>query len=171
LLTTQHGRGATLLARHDEEEIMADRNEKYRQKARDLCQPHLEEQILAVGQFQPKGSLGAGAMMFGVSGAAGLSMRAAAKKNAGGLPHIGLYALTPTSLHVFDAKPKGFGWKVKKLVASIPRDQFTASRGQGKMTDQVTLLLTDGEQISLESMTMGAQGFNDDIIDQLVGSA
>jgi hypothetical protein len=148
---------------------MADRNEKYRQKIREVCQPHLQEPILAVGQFQPKGSLGAAGMMMGVSGAAGMGLRAKAKKDAGGLPHVGLYALTATTLHAFDAKPKGFGWKVKALVASIPRANFQATAAAGAMTDQVTLTFLDGTSLSLESMTMGAQGFNEDIIRQLVG--
>src|SRR5262245_8140185 len=93
---------------------MADRNEKYRQKLIEICQPQVQEPIVAIGQFQPGGSAGAMGMMMGVSNAAGYMMRANAKKKAGGLPHIGLYALTATALHVFDGKPRGFGFKIKK---------------------------------------------------------
>jgi hypothetical protein len=150
---------------------MADRNEKYRQKMIEAAQPHVQEQIVAVGQFQPKGTAGAAGVMMGVSGLAGMAMRGQAKKNAGGLPHIGLYALTPTTLHVFDVKPRGTGVKVKKHVASFPRNAFSASHGEGKVTDQVTLVLQDGQQISLESMSIGAKGFNDDIIQQLIAGA
>ena len=76
---------------------MADRNEKYRQKFMETAQPHVDEPIVAVGQFQPKGSAGAAGMMMGVSGLGGMIMRSSAKKQAGGLPHIGLYALTATT--------------------------------------------------------------------------
>ena len=107
------------------------------------------------------------AACLGVSNAAGYVMRASAKKKAGGLPHIGLYALTPTALHVFEGKPKGFGFKIKKHVASFPRAGFGAERGEGKITDKVVLTLDDGEQIALESMK-GSGGFNDEIIDALV---
>jgi hypothetical protein len=146
---------------------MADRNEKYRQKLIEACQPHVEEPIVAIGQFQPGGAAGAMGVMMGVSGAAGMVMRSSSKKNAGGLPHIGLYALTATTLHVFDGKPKGFGFKIKKLVASFPRDGFRAERGEGKVTDKVTLVLADGEQINLESMK-GGGGFNDEIINAMI---
>ena len=36
------------------------------------------------------------------------------------------------------------------------------------MTDQVSLTFDDDTTITLESMRMGAQGFNEDIIAQLV---
>lgn len=147
---------------------MADRNEKYRQKYRETAQPHIDEPIVAVGQFQPRGSTGAAGMMAGVSGLGGMVMKRNAKKNAGGLPHIGLYALTSSTLHVFDVKPKGFGVKIKSHAAAIPRDSFQASRGEGAVTDQVSLQLDDGGTIALESVSIGAGGFNDEIIQQLV---
>lgn len=146
---------------------MGDRNDKYRQRFAETAQPHVDEPILAVGQFQPKGSAGAAGMMMGVSGLGGMIMRSNAKKGAGGLPHVGLYALTATTLHVFDVKPKGFGVKIKSHAAAIPRASFTATRGSGAVTDQVTLQFTDGATISLESISLGAGGFNDDIIDRL----
>lgn len=149
---------------------MADRNEKYRQKFRETAQPHVDEPIIAIGQFQPKGSAGAAGMMAGVSGLGGMVMRSSAKKNAGGLPHIGLYALTATTLHVFDVKPKGFGVKIKGHAAAFPRTSFTAVRGAGAVTDQLSLQFADGQLISLESISLGASGFNDDFIVQLVGS-
>ena len=147
---------------------MADRIEKYRQKYRETAQPHVDEPIVAVGQFQPRGSTGAAGVMAGVSGLGGMIMKSAAKKGAGGLPHIGLYALTATTLHVFDVKPKGFGVKIKGHAAAFPRDSFTAARGEGAVTDQVSLHFADGQVISLESISLGSGGFNDDIVAQLV---
>ena len=149
---------------------MADRNEKYRQKFTETAQPHVDEPIIAVGQFQPKGSAGAAGMMMGVSGLGGMIMRSSAKKQAGGLPHIGLYALTATTLHVFDVKPKGFGVKIKGHAAAFPRDSFTAVQGSGAVTDQVSLQFADGQVISLESISLGAGGFNDDFIAHLTGA-
>ena len=146
---------------------MADRVEKYQQRFIETAQPHVPEPILAVGQFQPKGSAGAAGMMAGVSGLGGMIMRSSAKKNAGGLPHIGLYALTATTLHVFDVKPKGFGVKIKAHVAAMPRTSFRATRGTGAITDQLALQFPDGQTIWLEAMSMGAGGFNDEIIAQL----
>jgi hypothetical protein len=146
---------------------MADRTDKYRQKLSETAQPHVDEPILAVGQFQPRGSAGAAGVMAGVSGLAGMIMRSSAKKNAGDLPHTGLYALTATTLHVFDVKPKGFGVKIRSKAAAIPRASFTATRGSGSVTDQLTLQFADGPTVSLESISLGASGFNDEIIDQL----
>ncbi len=148
---------------------MADRIEKYRQRFVETAQPHVDEPIVAVGQFQPRGSAGAAGVMAGVSGLGGMIMRSSAKKNAGGLPHIGLYALTVTTLHVFDVKPKGFGVKIKGHAAAFPRASFTATRGSGTVTDQLVLQFADGQIISLESISLGAGGFNDEIIAQLTG--
>ena len=148
---------------------MGDRNEKYRQKFTEAVQPHIEEPVIAVGQLTPRGAAGAAGMMAGVSGLAGGIMRSQAKKNAGDLPHIGVYALTPTTLHVFDVKPRGTGIKIKKHVAAFPREVFRAQYGQGAITDQIDLVFTDGTVISLEAISLGAKGFNDPFFAQLIG--
>jgi len=149
---------------------MADRNEKYRQKFTETCQPHVPEPIIAIGQLQPRGSTGAAGMMMGVSGLAGGIMRSQAKKNAGNLPHIGVYALTATTLHVFDVKPRGTGIKIKQHVAAFPREAFRAQYGQGAVTDQIDLVFGDGTVISLESISLGAKGFNDPFFAALMGA-
>ena len=149
---------------------MADRNEKYRRKITDACQPYVDEPIRQVGMFQPRGTTGAAAMLIGGSALAGGIMRRSAQSAAGGVPDVGLYALTDTALHVLEGKPKGTGWKVKRHAGSWPRSSFTAQPVAGKVTDQVELTFTDGGTIGLESIRFGSQGFNADIINALTAN-
>jgi hypothetical protein len=143
------------------------RNEKYRQKISAACQPHVGEPVRAVGLFQPQGTAGAAAAML-VTPLVGGQMRRDAQAIGGGVPEVGLYALTDTALHVMEGKPRGFNWKVKTYVGSWPRSSFTAEAVSGRVTDQVELRFEDDTTIRLESMRMGAQGFNEEIIDALV---
>lgn len=150
---------------------MADRNEKYRAKWLGSVQPMVPEPIIAIGQLQPRGSAAAGGVLMGVSGAAGMAMQSAASKAAGNLPRIGVYALTATTLHVFEVKPKGFGIKVKRHVASFPRNVFAAHRGAGAVTDQVDLAFVDGTVLSLEAISFGSGGFNEPFFAALTAPA
>lgn len=143
------------------------RNAKYRQKISAACQPHLGEPIRAVGLFQPHGTAGAASAML-VTPLMGGQMRRDAQAAAGGVPEVGLYALTDTALHVMEGKPKGFNWKVKAYVGSWPRTSFAAHAVSGRVTDQVELDFGDGTSVRLESLRMGSQDFNAEIIDALV---
>lgn len=138
---------------------MGDRNEKYRAKWAATVQPMVTEPIVAVAQLQPRGSTGA-ASMAAVSAIASAAMQSAANKEAMHLPRVGVYALTPSVLHVFDVKPKGFGIKVKAHVATFPRSVFVARVAQGSLMDQLDLVFTDGTTISLESISAGFGEFN-----------
>ena len=149
---------------------MSARNAKYQKKIADACQPHVDDPIEVVGLFQPKGTLGAFATGYFVNPLTGGMMGRDAQDNAGGVPKIGLYALTANALHVLEGKARGTGWKVKRYVGSWPRDSFRAQPVDGRLTDQVTLTFDDGESITLESMRLGSQGFNEDIIRHLMGA-
>src|SRR5690606_9622372 len=116
---------------------MSARNDKYRSKISAACQPHIDEPIVSVGFFQPRGSVGAAAMILVGSALVGSRMQGEAQRAAGGVPELGLYALTESALHVLEGKPKGFGWKVKSYFGSWPRSTFRAQPVAGKVTDQV----------------------------------
>ncbi len=146
---------------------MADRNEKYRAKWAATVQPLVTEPIIAVAQLQPRGSVGA-ASMAAVSMLASAAMQSAANKEAMHLPRVGVYALTPTVLHVFDVKPKGFGIKVKAHVATFPRSVFAARVAQGSVLDQLDLVFSDGTTIALESISAGFGEFNRPFFERLV---
>jgi hypothetical protein len=145
-----------------------ERNEKYRTKITEACQPFVDEPIREVGFFQPKGTAGAAATRMLVSNLLGSRKQAEARAAAGGAPDIGLYALTDSALHVLEAKPKGFNWKVKRHVVAWPRASFTAAPMEGRMTGQVAITFTDGTTVQLEAIRMGSQDFNADIIGAMV---
>ena len=80
--------------------------EEYRGKFRGAVEPHLDEEVLAVGTFRTTGSgtkyaiskTQAGALAYGAASLIG--------KRAGGLPGQFLLAVTPTALHAFKYKMK-----------------------------------------------------------------
>jgi hypothetical protein len=77
-----------------------------------------------------------------------------------------MYALTASALQVFDVKQKSSGWKIKSHVATFPRSDFSVSLTRGKVTNQITFRFTDGNEITLESVS--AATFNDDLLATLV---
>ncbi len=148
---------------------MSKRIEKYKANLAEAAESLVDEPVEAVGVFQPKGSAGAMGVAM-VSGLGGMIAKKTAKNASGGLPQTSIVVATATTIHVFDGgKPKSIKVKVKGEVAAWPRNEVQASRGKGKMTDQLTLTIPDGTSITLESWGMGSGGINDEILDALVG--
>ena len=110
--------------------------EEYRAKFRDAVQPHLDEDVLAVGTFRTTGSgqkfaiskLQAGALVYGAASKLG-------RARAGGLPGTFLLAVTPTRLHAFKYKMKRNGVEVKEDVAAWDRTGLTVLLEQARDHD------------------------------------
>jgi hypothetical protein len=147
---------------------MNERNEKYRTKITEACQPHVDQPIRAVGLFQPYGSTSAAAARLVASGPLGSRIEGNAVQEAPGIPRLGLYALTDSALHVMEGTPKGFNWRITSNIGSWPLSMFTARSIDVKGTDQIELVFSGGATIRLESMRMGSLGFNEDIISHLL---
>src|SRR6478752_196927 len=91
-----------LMGRFDISQETAD---EYRAKFRDVVQPLVGEQVLAVGTFRTTGAgtrYGVSKMQLGALAYAASSLRG--KKQAGGLPSSFLLAVTPSKMHAFAYK-------------------------------------------------------------------
>ena len=100
--------------------------EEWRGKFRESVEPHVDEDVLAVGAFRPTGAgtkyaiskLQVGALAYGAAHKLG-------KKKAGGLPGQFMLAVTPTKLHAFKYKTKRNGVEIKEEVAVWDRSGLT----------------------------------------------
>src|SRR5262245_28558971 len=114
--------------------------EEWRGKFKEGVQPHVDEEVLAVGPFRPTGAgtkmaisrVQAGALAYGAAHMFG-------KKKAGGLPGKFLLAVTPSKLHAFNYKSKTKGPDVKEEVASWDRAGLRVSTERLQTTTRVTL--------------------------------
>src|SRR5690348_6535520 len=96
--------------------------EEWRGKYRSSVQPHVDEEVLAVGPFRPTGAgtkmaiskLQVGALAYGAASLMG-------KKKAGGLSGQFVLAVTPTTFYAFKYKPGRSGIKIKDEAAAWDR--------------------------------------------------
>jgi hypothetical protein len=140
--------------------------EEYRGKFRDAVQPHVSEQVLAVGTFRTTGSgtkyaisrTQAGALAYGAASLIG-------KRRAGGLPGQFLLAVTPTTLHAFKYKMKRNGVALKEEVAAWERDGVEIGTERLQTTTRVNLGWPgDGEKIVCDQDGMGDNPWADDVV-------
>jgi hypothetical protein len=142
--------------------------EEYRTKYRESVQPHVDDEVLAVGPFRPTGAgtkmgiskLQVGALAYGAAHMAG-------KKKAGGLPGQFLLAVTPSKLHAFKYKTKRNGVEVKEEVASWDRTGIQASTERLQTTTRLTLEFPEGEKIVCDEEGLGDNPWGDDVIREL----
>jgi len=142
--------------------------EEYRTKYRESVQPHVDDEVLAVGPFRPTGAgtkmgiskLQVGALAYGAAHMMG-------KKKAGGLPGQFLLAVTPSKLHAFSYKAKRSGVEVKEEVASWDRAEIRASTERLQTTTRLTLELPEGEKIVCDEEGLGDNPWADDVIREL----
>jgi hypothetical protein len=142
--------------------------EEYRTKYRESVQPHVDDEVLAVGPFRPTGAgtkmgiskLQVGALAYGAAHMAG-------KKKAGGLPGQFLLAVTPSKLHAFKYKAKRNGVEVKEEVASWDRAGIQASTERLQTTTRLTLEFPEGEKIVCDEEGLGDNPWGDDVIREL----
>ena len=142
--------------------------EEYRTKYRESVQPHVDDEVLAVGPFRPTGAgtkmgiskLQVGALAYGAAHMMG-------KKKAGGLPGQFLLAVTPSKLHAFSYKAKRNGVDVKEEVASWDRAGIKASTERLQTTTRLTLELPEGEKIVCDEEGLGDNPWGDDVIREL----
>jgi hypothetical protein len=146
--------------------------EEYRGKFREAVQPHVAEDVLAVGTFRTTGSgtkyaiskTQAGALAYGAASLIG-------KKRAGGLPGQFLLAVTPTMLHAFKYKMKRNGVALKEEVAAWERDGLEVGTERLQTTTRVTLEWPgDGEKIVCDQDGMGDNPWADDVVRVLSAS-
>ena len=142
--------------------------EEYRTKYRESVQPHVDDEVLAVGPFRPTGAgtkmgiskLQVGALAYGAAHMVG-------KKKAGGLPGQFLLAVTPSKLHAFKYKAKRNGVEVKEEVASWDRAGIQASTERLQTTTRLTLEFPEGEKIVCDEEGLGDNPWGDDVIREL----
>ena len=142
--------------------------EEYRTKYRESVQPHVDDEVLAVGPFRPTGAgtkmgiskLQVGALAYGAAHMLG-------KKKAGGLPGQFLLAVTPSKLHAFSYKAKRNGVDVKEEVASWDRAGIKASTERLQTTTRLTLEFPEGEKIVCDEEGLGDNPWGDDVIREL----
>ena len=145
--------------------------QEYRAKFRDSVQPHLSEEVLAVGTFRTTGAgtrygiskLQLGAAVYAASSLAG-------KKQAGGLPSTFLLAVTPSKVHAFKYKMKRNGVEAKEEVAAWDRAGLSVSTEPMQTTTRVKLEWADGESVVCDKDGMGDNPWADEVVAVLQGS-
>jgi hypothetical protein len=140
--------------------------EEFRAKFRDAVQPHVDEEVFAVGTFRTTGAgsryaiskTQAGALAYGASTLFG-------RKRAGGLPGQFLLAVTPTRLHAFKYKMKRRGVEVRDEVGAWDRSGLEVTTERLNMTTRVTLAWpAGGEKIVCDQDGMGDNPWADDVV-------
>jgi len=140
--------------------------EEFRAKLRAGVQPHLSEDVLAVGNFHATGSgtrfgiskLQLGALAHGASALMG-------QKRAGGLPSTFLLAVTPTKVHAFKYKLRGRDVSVQEEVAAWDRAGLEVSTERLQTTTRVRLQWAgNGEGIVCDQDGMGDNPWADDVV-------
>ena len=146
--------------------------EEWRRKFRDAVQPHLEEEVLAVGTFRTTGSgtkyaiskTQAGALAYGAASVFG-------KKRAGGLPSQFLLAATATGVHAFKYKMKRNGVEVKEEVGAWDRSGLAVSTERLKTTTRVSLDFGGDQRVVCDQDGMGDNPWADDLLRELESPA
>src|SRR4051812_19517770 len=110
---------------------------------KEALQPHVPEEVLAVGMLQPAGTYGA----YGIgriSPLLGMIMRSRANKQAGGITKDGFlgtkiaaFAVTADRVHAFRAKPSGRTWKIGDKVGEWGRDDLKVTSSAGTLSAKV----------------------------------
>jgi hypothetical protein len=140
--------------------------EEWRGKFRESVQPHVDEEVLAVGTFRMTGAgtryaiskTQVGALAYGASTLIG-------KKRAGGLPGTFLLAVTPTKLHAFKYKMKRNGVAIKEEVGVWDRFGLEVGTERLQTTTRVSLEWpADGEKVVCDEDGMGDNPWADDVI-------
>lgn len=143
--------------------------EEWRGKFRESVEPHLDEEVLAVGTFRTTGAgtkYGISKLQLGALAYGAAQMRG--KRKAGGLPRQFLLAVTPNELHAFKYKQKRSGVEVKEEVAAWDRAGLAVSTDRMKTTTRVTLEWPgDGEKIVCDQDGMGDNPWADDVVREL----
>lgn len=142
--------------------------EEWRGKYRSSVQPHVDEEVLAVGPFRPTGAgtkmaiskLQLGALAYGAAHKLG-------KSRAGGLPGQFVLAVTPTKLYAFKYKPGRTGITIKEEAAVWDRAGLKVDTDRRQTTTRVTLELPDGEKVVCDQEGLGDNPWADDVIREL----
>ena len=142
--------------------------EEYTKKYKEAAQPHVDDEVLAVGAFRRTGAgtkmaiskLQVGALAYGAAHKLG-------KSKAGGLPGQFMLAVTPDKLYAFKYKPGRSGIKVKEESASWDRAGIKASTERLQTTTRLTLEFADGEKIVCDQEGLGDNPWADDVIAEL----
>src|SRR5436190_11284183 len=145
--------------------------EEYRHKFRETVQPHLGEEVLAVGPFRATGAgtkmaiskAQVGALAYGTAHLMG-------RKRAGGLPGQFLLAVTPTEVHAFKYKSRRSGPEAKEEVAAWKREGLEVSTERLQTTTRVKLeWKADGEKVVCDEEGLGDNPWADDVVRELQG--
>ena len=116
-------------------QVDEDQADEWRQKFKELVQPHVDEEVVAAGPFRRGGAAGQYALSKaggGIPYAIGALFR---KKQAGGLPQRVFLVVTPTKLHAFDFGLKGRQYKIRDEAAVWDRAAPDQHREEAESDD------------------------------------
>jgi len=141
--------------------------EEWRVKYRDSVEPHVDDEVLAVGAFRPTGAgskyaiskMQVGALAYGAASLMG-------KKKAGGLPGQFMLAVTPDKVYAFKYKAGRSGAKIQEEAACWDRAGLRASTERLQTTTRVTLAWPE-EELVLDQDGMGDNPWADDVVREL----
>ena len=148
-------------------DISQETADEYRVKFREVVQPLVGEQVLAVGTFRTTGAgtrYGVSKVQLGALAYAASSLRG--KKQAGGLPSSFLLAVTPSKVHAFSYKMGRKGPAVKEEVTAWDRAGLSVSAERLQTTTRVTLAWPE-EQLVFDQDGMGDNPWADDVVREL----
>jgi hypothetical protein len=131
-------------------------NQKYRDLYIAACQEHVGDPVRAVAVLSRPGAMTRMGVL-NISPLASGVMGMSAKKQAGGLPHNVILAVTDSALHVFDYSPKRNSVKIKGEVATWNRADLQVKAADGKLATTLTFEFSDGGQVQLEANNMGLE--------------
>jgi hypothetical protein len=142
--------------------------EEWRAKYRASVEPHVDEEVLAVGAFRPTGAgtkmaiskFQLGALAYGAAHKLG-------KSKAGGLPGQFVLAVTPEKLYAFKYKQGRNGITIKDEAASWDRTGLKVGTDRRQTTTRVTLEWPDGEKLVCDQEGLGDNPWADDVIREL----
>jgi hypothetical protein len=138
---------------------MSDRNEKYKRRFIDACQPQVPEPVREVAILSRAGGLSRMGVMH-ISPLASGIMGHDAKKRSGGLPPTVLVAVTDSALHVFAYRQSRTSVKIKAEAATWNREGLRVTVQDGRMANLIAFDFADGGHVELESSNLGGD-FND----------
>ena len=140
---------------------------KYLQRWTEAVQPHVQEQVVAVGMLNRVGGmarLGVGQ----ISPAASMIMGKRAKTQSGGLPDHVMAAVTATKVHLFSYKQRSKKVVPKELLQTWDRSEMQLELTAKATATRLTVTLPS-EDRTIELEALKATGFNDELLKELSG--
>ncbi len=133
----------------------------YRTRYHEAVQAACDQPVEAIAVLTRPGAIG-NVLTSQFSGLLYLLKERSAKKKGGGLPRNVIAALTPTSVELFDYRPRGTGIKLRAKVATWARAGLRIEADTpGPMSQRLHVTLPDGTTLDVDSARgMGSSEMN-----------